>query len=363
MKDEGGRMKKERPAMLRANSSFIPHPSSLFRRGYSFTEVMFAVVVLGIGFIMIAAMFPVAISQSKLTQEETNAASIARGAATYVQSIATRYNMPATGTAAQPNRPRVYSVRDPQMGAGPALNTFYAGDNAIVPPTNTEADSLWDAVKGNLILASDPRYACVLLYRRSGVGNAATPGVGGTAAQVFVIACQVRGRSTYAPNPDVTFTPATAAVNLQARPITVTQIEDNVGGSGVDWITFADLGPLGATNAVAEGTYVVIADDPGDKPANVGFFNGRIYRVGSKATPIGASTPTATTWELQAGSDYKIDPGPDFDISTTGDNVAIGADAGAWIVGREPDTETAAADDYRGTAQDIAIYTTFVPLK
>ena len=45
--------------------------------GYSFTEVMFAVVVLGIGFIMIAAMFPVAISQSKLTQEETNAAAIA----------------------------------------------------------------------------------------------------------------------------------------------------------------------------------------------------------------------------------------------------------------------------------------------
>jgi len=45
-----------------------------FRAGYSFTEVMFAVVVLGIGFIMIAAMFPVAIQQSQLTSEETTAA-------------------------------------------------------------------------------------------------------------------------------------------------------------------------------------------------------------------------------------------------------------------------------------------------
>src|SRR5690242_5497720 len=47
---------------------------------FSLTEVMFAVIVLGIGFIMVAAMFPVSISQSRLTVEETSAAAIARNA-------------------------------------------------------------------------------------------------------------------------------------------------------------------------------------------------------------------------------------------------------------------------------------------
>ena len=59
-----------------------------FRAGYSFTEVMFAVVVLGIGFIMVAAMFPVAISQTKATADETVAATVARGAVSYLESIA-----------------------------------------------------------------------------------------------------------------------------------------------------------------------------------------------------------------------------------------------------------------------------------
>jgi hypothetical protein len=362
MKHEGGWMKKERPAMSRARSSFIPHPSALFRRGYSFTEVMFAVVVLGIGFIMIAAMFPVALSQQASTQEETSAASIARGATTYVQSIATRYNMPATGTTAQPNRPRVYSVRDPQIGTAPALDTFYAGDNAILPPTNTEAGALWDAVKGNLILTSDPRYAYVLLYRRNGVGDPLTPGVGSTSAQVFIIATKVRGRSTYAPSPDVTFGAAATLVNLQPRPITITKISDNVGNTGVDWITFANLGPAAATQAIAEGAYVVIADDPGIDVADAGLFNGRIYRVGPKAE----TSPVPNTWELQPGNDYApiASPGPNRIYGDSDDtSVDIAPNAGAWVVGREPDTETAAADDYRGTAQDIAIYTTFVPLK
>src|SRR4051794_734912 len=51
-----------------------------FSRGFSLTEVMFAVIVLGIGFILIAAIFPVSISQSRLTIDETTAAANARSA-------------------------------------------------------------------------------------------------------------------------------------------------------------------------------------------------------------------------------------------------------------------------------------------
>src|SRR3954469_6739142 len=54
--------------------------SWLLAPGFSLTEVMFAVIVMGIGFIMVAAMFPVSISQSRLTVEETTAAALARNA-------------------------------------------------------------------------------------------------------------------------------------------------------------------------------------------------------------------------------------------------------------------------------------------
>src|SRR5438477_2700389 len=48
------------------------------RRGFSFAEVMFAVIILGIGFIMIAAIFPVAIQQGKATNDETTGAANAK---------------------------------------------------------------------------------------------------------------------------------------------------------------------------------------------------------------------------------------------------------------------------------------------
>ena len=48
------------------------------RSGFSFTEVLFAVMILGIGFIMIAGIFPVAISQTASSQEETAGAALLR---------------------------------------------------------------------------------------------------------------------------------------------------------------------------------------------------------------------------------------------------------------------------------------------
>src|SRR6478752_1573982 len=45
---------------------------STFRRAFSFAEILFAVMILGIGFIMVAAMFPVAIRQTQSTVEDVN---------------------------------------------------------------------------------------------------------------------------------------------------------------------------------------------------------------------------------------------------------------------------------------------------
>src|SRR5439155_14838271 len=117
MKDEGGRMKEMRTERARISSSFILHPSSFpRRRGYSFPEVLFAVVVLGIGFIMIAAIFPVAISQSKATADETTAAALARSAVTELSRVADDNRSPAPqpimpGTSTAVNAPFTGEVR------------------------------------------------------------------------------------------------------------------------------------------------------------------------------------------------------------------------------------------------------------
>ena len=47
------------------------------RRAFSFVEILFAIMILGIGFIMIAAIFPVAINETALSGEETVASTIA----------------------------------------------------------------------------------------------------------------------------------------------------------------------------------------------------------------------------------------------------------------------------------------------
>src|SRR5688572_3759849 len=69
---------------------------SAARRGFSFTEVLFAVMILGVGFIMVAAIFPVAIQQAQTSTEETTSAAVSRGAINYLEKVATNSTMPAT---------------------------------------------------------------------------------------------------------------------------------------------------------------------------------------------------------------------------------------------------------------------------
>src|SRR4051794_13542623 len=47
-----------------------------WRGGFTFLEVLFAIIVLGIGFIMVAAMFPAALKQTQASVEDTAAGSI-----------------------------------------------------------------------------------------------------------------------------------------------------------------------------------------------------------------------------------------------------------------------------------------------
>lgn len=280
------------PAFCILHSAFPTH-----RSAFSFTEVLFAVIILGIGFIMIAAMFPVAIQQTKTTTEETIGSTIARGAVNYIQSVATDVLMPAT-TSTNGN----------------------PGDVAAIAPDDPDGDDLWFNIRGNVILPNDPRYGWVALYRR-GLDSGGNPL---PYAQVVVIPTESRNRPIYQPDPDTL--PAGSAnnpVNLQARPLSNVDFTD--GNAGID---VADVGTSAGANAVATGCYLVVAQG-----ANVG----RIFRVGNE---IGGGE-----WELMPGGDMEENDGTSF----SGD---------VFVVGRGAIDPT--APSYEGPAMDVGIYTTFV---
>lgn len=288
-------------------------------RGFTLTEVMFAVILLGVGFIMLAAMFPVAIQQSKSNVDESEAATIARGMANVVQQLG-QYtgssNLFVTTATSVSDRAKVYSIVNPQPAGFAAL----ANNN------------LWKSLSGDLINVGDPRYASVLLYKRE--FNSST-------AQLFVFVTQVQTRSQYSPNPDLLITAPASYSNLQARGVNVSIVDGNP-----DTITFNS----GDYNAVAEGCYVVIAKD-NISGASSGWMNGRIYRVGSYVS--------GTTWELMPGNDFQADAGANgvWD-GGSGDDVLSITNADAFVVGRDISTGS-----YEGPAQDVAFYTMYISVR
>jgi hypothetical protein len=338
--------------------------------GYSFPEVMFAVVVLGIGFIMIAAIFPVAIAQSKSTADESTAAAMARGAANTLSRLA--YN-----TQTVPPPP-VLMWPTGAAGGGPSFP-------GIVRPFDLTTEA-WTQTRGTLISFEDPRYAYVPLYRRD--GDPVLPllpnprGLVDNKAQVYIFVVQCRSTARPATggvsigstpanvpartalafdqydvgldiaigNPSIPGvsapTPLTNPNNLWPHQIIITALTNNAAGPDTMTVTQAPnttAGPNENTpDAIAEGAYVVVAT------------TGRIYHIGAPvagapATPAG----NPTQWELQ--------PGGDITITTNAEDITTNTPA--WVVGRERLPGTAAAPGgFIGPAQDVAIYTTFIPV-
>ena len=85
-----------------------------FQSGFSFIEIMFAVILLGIGFIMLAAVFPVGIRQQQETLDADNATAVSNAAFSQLVSI-----FPAT-------------VNTPTAATNPAELNYVATDVAPV---------------------------------------------------------------------------------------------------------------------------------------------------------------------------------------------------------------------------------------
>lgn len=293
------------------------------RRGFSFTEVLFAVVILGIGFIMVAGIFPVAIQQSKLTIDETTGAAIARGSVSYLQRAMTDN---AGGTGATNCPPA-------QEGTLPATQYGIVQQLSYVLP-NANA-SLVTALRGSQVLPEDPRYAFVGLYRRGGISTAPD-----SAAQLYVFAVQFTVGSVYNAAYDAN-TPTAAAPenNLMAHEVEVAVAHNVTALGGVDLIAFNTGCTDGAnaaenrqlnynvtgtngTGAPVEGGYVVIAQDrlTGN---NLGSLDGRIFKLGARRSDLDPDfrsyfpatlynkLPSCQIFELDPSNNFVVDGGVD----------------------------------------------------
>jgi prepilin-type N-terminal cleavage/methylation domain-containing protein len=278
----------------------IHHPSTL-RRGFSLPEVMFAVMILGIGFIMVAAMFPVAIQQAKDTREEGTGTMVARSAVEAIrrQCAVTLANYTATAPAKI------------DMGYNREL---FGSNQATYAIGQTP-------IRFSSIYQPDSRYAWTALYRRN---------VTDSVAQVFVFVLTSQDGSHFDSSDMVPIdTGVTPDIwpNLFPRRI---EIRQNTSNPSVrDTINIrADTGAgkyPDATGGIVENCFLVTE-------------TGEVLRLAS-SIEIGGQV----IWQLY--------PGQDATPYTTWTK--------AWFVGRRR-SNPAGVGAYDGVAQDIAVYTTFV---
>lgn len=374
------------------------------RRGFSFIEVLFAVMILGIGFIMVAAVFPVALTQTKTTGEETSAASVSRGAFNQLQNLFQKasdpngvFILPTSAPvsvlpdntpmrkeigrlAALPSgNPQFWAVGESRTAPGIAFgfremkdaprsqsqllsnmfNRARANFNANWDPATRAflQEELWRTIKGNLILPTDARFAWVPIFRRdvvvTRIGAGVDPGTNFTYtpaayAHVIVIAVQAPGGRAFSEARDLRRGPddkRNFPAVLEPKVVRVTLV-NNVANLP-DTATF---GRPEEAEVVSDGAYLVVSDD-GDAGIQAGeALNGRVLRLGNRVEG-------SNTWELALGNDI---PASDATMGT----VRRGAqkrDVIALVVGR-PYVESAAgpAQGYEGVAPDLAVYTGYI---
>jgi Tfp pilus assembly protein PilV len=341
------------------------------RAGFSFTEVLFAVMVLGIGFIMIAAMFPVTIRQTQTTMEETQAANMAKEAMAYLQQIATDENFPPTVQGWDPTNPFTSPTVPPPAQFVSLTQVMYN------PPLPAQQYAGYYAARGNFINTKNPRYAWVPIYKRGLylVNGVWTPE---PLAQVIMIQVQSRNRTEYTSLPQPTATPNVTwndldidplpsaaapsfpAATLDAALVPVTLKFNAATQEGE--MTFPGYATH-LTARTATGAYVIIAND--QTTGMVGRSNGRIYQLGPPVDEFNQ------IWNLTPGSEMvpqkgaTIQPYEDNDINPgTPPNIST-----AYMIGRgyadmtQPHDILKADRGYLGPVQDIGIYTGFIQIR
>jgi len=243
------------------------------KKGFTFIEVLFAVILLGIGFIMIATLFPVAIRETKAVSDETQANALAHNAIAKIQSVA---DVP---------------------GCSPMFPPTLRGTVPIVSPLTPQATQ---DISGDTVSSVDSRYGYAAFYRRDSLGS--------PSAYIYTIALEG----------------AILPMNLTAVPATLIK----PGSDKVAYIQFAGQG-------YPSGCFVLIADD-GSNNSNT-ILTGRFLRLGlaqpngSYSLQAGYDFTALELTNLEKSNGNTAD---EVSVYVVGNGQDIGASAGMVSVNR-----------------------------
>ena len=279
--------------------SFVAGTTLHRRRGFSFAEVMFAVVILGVGFIMVAAIFPIAAAQTKSTIDESVAAQIARSAFHTIQSSTTSTDYIPDG------------------------NTHSYGDA-------TALNDPWKKLSGSMICAADQRYAWVPFYQCFKTGSPI----------MFTVLVVRRSLHDIYTETDTN----TASGELLPQNVTFSGVTIGDGGTAIaqiqrDPIVDPTNPPAEIYNRLAPGTYLI---------ATTGDIAGRILRVGELAGETGNSI----FWRLLPG--YGLNPNETCGTFTA---AVIGKDL---MNVEDQSISTGKPSLFGGDAQDVSVFSAYL---
>jgi prepilin-type N-terminal cleavage/methylation domain-containing protein len=367
-------------------------------RGFTFTEVLFAVVILGIGFIMLAAMFPVALSQTKLTVNESAGIQAATGASAAMNSVfdgsdwslcSASVSINGTGTLLNESLP--YTVLPALVPTG-VLQSFVPGQAIPLgsiagvgsPPMPSSANGYFtpgsggdptpspNAISLNQIVPSDPRYAWTILYRRDLVASYAnssstTQFVPSPYAQLICIpvVTGVTGQFAQGDVPTGTYSNSGSVRPQQAQGSINFDTNSN---------TYYFEAPSGTTLQGAPygpGSYLVVNDDQITNNNFHGLLNGNVYRLGS-VIPVNNDPDTsgnlefyfAPGWDFQPQVVYSPVPNASPGSTTidgSGGAAPNSTDLGSisfYVVGRYSQNGV-----YSGNSQEVGAFVTTVKVQ
>jgi prepilin-type N-terminal cleavage/methylation domain-containing protein len=305
-------------------------------RGFTFLEVLFAIMVLGIGFILVAAMFPAAIQQTRLTVDDSTASGVWLGMHRKMVEMA---RTPLTPPLVSPAK-YVLDETLPGSGSLTAPLIVYSFNDSRIPVARRKVLSQW--LGSNVLVHQDLRYACVPFFRRGFDETVLTKGA--DEVQMFFVAARSRVNSTFglldidhADTNMAQLDPTRFSVTLNAtQPPTMTlksayDLDRSLNNQPTPLTDSSTNTPAGA------GAYVIISNDG----TPTGFKNGQIYRLGAKVSP------SDTNFYQPNALQYFVAP----DAQGASDAGTASYTADAFIVGRYP----TGAGSFDGPVQDLVV--------
>lgn len=328
---------------------------------FTFIEVLFAIIILGIGSIMLAGMLPVAIKQSSDTRNEITGRAVAEAGFAHVRAAVAVYNslgdsnaLTNPSTAALPSGMPIASVSGRVVPLTHAVINLAANVGTSAAPE--ELYAVRD-ITGSRLFSSDRRFQWTAFYARD--PNTA-------AAKLVVLATRLQNVQVVQEYGAATLTqPASEPLLMNATIV-------DGGPLDSDRVTLTATGSPAARwlDAADAGAFLIVATQNASAAANPLRNNGRVFRLGNRRFDLESTPTTARVFELQPGYDLpRLGEGPDRIANNADDedlSLGTGTATQVWLVGRGLRDPTLAYDATTnpplGPVQDIAVLQVTLPV-